>query len=113
MSKKQFSNLTKRTPQGLGALVNSETKPDTIPDHPTGIKKRGRRPTDNPKPPGQTKAGERRFTFIVNELLLDDIKNIAKYESKQIKEVLSEALTQYVNNYKPSKKQAPKLNNIC
>ena len=113
MSKKDFTNLRKRTPQGLSALVSVESKRDTIPDHPTGIKKRGRRPADNPKPPGQTKAGERRFTFIVNEALLDDIKSIAKYESKQIKEVLNEALTQYVNNYKPSKKQAPKLNNIC
>lgn len=109
MSKKDF-NISLKKPQGAGALFSAEeTKPDTIPNHPTGEKKRGRRPVDNPKPQGQTKPGDTRFTFIVSETLISDIKSIAAYESKQIKEVLSEALTAYISNYTPSKKQTPKL----
>jgi hypothetical protein len=114
MSKKEFNNLFKK-PQGASALLSSgdDKKPDTIPNHPTGIKKRGRKPVENPKPQGQTKKGDTRFTFIVSEALISDIKSIAAYESKQIKEVLSEAITNYIDQYKPSKKETPKLQSKC
>jgi hypothetical protein len=109
MSKKDF-NLSLKKPQGAGALFSAEeTKPDTIPNHPTGIKKKGRPPGDNPQPPGQTKPGDIRFTFIASEAIINDIKSIATYESKTIKEILNEALTAYISNYTPSKKQTPKL----
>jgi hypothetical protein len=113
MSKKDF-NISLKKPQGAGALFSTdETKPDTIPNHPTGIKKRGRPPVDNPKPEGQTKPGDVRFTFIVSETLISDIKSIAAYEGKQIKEILSEAIGNYINQYKPSKKETPKLKSKC
>jgi len=108
MSKKDFTNLYKK-PQGLNALLPDESKPDTIPNHPTGIKKKGRPPADNPQPPGQPKPGDIRFTFIASETLISDIKSIAAYEGKQIKAVLSEAIINYINQYTPSKKETPKL----
>jgi hypothetical protein len=109
MSKKDFTNLYKK-PQGAGALFSAdESKPDTIPNHPTGIKKKGRPPADNPQPPGQPKPGDIRFTFIASEAIINDIKSIATYESKTIKEILNEALTAYISNYTPSQKETPKL----
>jgi hypothetical protein len=108
MSKKDFTNLYKK-PQGLNALLPDESKPDTIPNHPTGIKKKGRPPADNPQPAGQPKPGDIRFTFIASEAIINDIKSIATYESKTIKEILNEALTAYISNYTPSQKETPKL----
>lgn len=46
-----------------------------------------------------TRAGEARATFIVNEATHEKIKAIAYWERLQIKEVIDEALSSYVNQY--------------
>lgn len=46
-----------------------------------------------------TRAGEARATFIVNEATHEKIKAIAYWDRLQIKEVIDEALSQYVNQY--------------
>lgn len=46
-----------------------------------------------------TRAGEARATFIVNEATHEKIKAIAYWERLQIKEVIDQALSDYVNQY--------------
>lgn len=48
-----------------------------------------------------TKESETRATFIVNEDLLDKVKAIAYEDRLSIKEVVAEALEQYVKKKKP------------
>ena len=43
-----------------------------------------------------TKENETRATFIVNEEVLSKLKALAYWERKQIKEVVNEALTEYL-----------------
>ncbi len=47
-----------------------------------------------------TKPGETRATFIINEDTLEDLKALAWYERKTIKQVLNEALQGYIKNIK-------------
>jgi len=47
-----------------------------------------------------TKSNETRATFIVNEDTLEDLKALAWYERKTIKQVLNEALQGYIKNIK-------------
>jgi len=47
-----------------------------------------------------TKPNETRATFIVNEDTLEDLKALAWYERKTIKQVLNEALEGYIKNIK-------------
>jgi len=47
-----------------------------------------------------TKPNETRATFIVNEDTLKDLKALAWYERKTIKQVLNEALQGYIKNIK-------------
>jgi len=47
-----------------------------------------------------TKPNETRATFIVNEDTLEDLKALAWYERKTIKQVLNEALQGYIKNIK-------------
>ena len=46
------------------------------------------------------KAGETRATFIINKDILEDLKALAWYERKSIKQVLNEALEGYIKNIK-------------
>jgi len=47
-----------------------------------------------------TKPGETRATFIINEDTLKDLKALAWYERKTIKQVLNEALQEYIKKIK-------------
>jgi len=47
-----------------------------------------------------TKPNETRATFIINEGILEDLKALAWYERKSIKQVLNEALEGYIKNIK-------------
>jgi len=47
-----------------------------------------------------TKPNETRATFIVNEDTLEDLKALAWFERKSIKQVLNEALQGYIKNIK-------------
>ncbi len=47
-----------------------------------------------------TKPNETRATFIINEDTLEDLKALAWYERKTIKQVLNEALQGYIKNIK-------------
>ncbi len=47
-----------------------------------------------------TKPNETRATFIINEDILEDLKALAWYERKTIKQVLNEALQGYIKNIK-------------
>jgi len=47
-----------------------------------------------------TKPGETRATFIINEDILEDLKALAWFERKTIKQVLNEALQGYIKNIK-------------
>ena len=89
MAKKDFTG-------GLGSLLgdSKETKP-----------KRGRPRTQTKKVLNSsqegTKENETRATFILNETLLDKIKAIAWWDRKSYKEVIKEALEEYVAKKKP------------
>lgn len=57
-----------------------------------------------------TKNNETRATFIVNEDLLEKLKNVAYWDRKKIKEVIGEALSEYIANREEKKgevKQRP------
>ncbi len=68
-------------------------------------KKKVGRPKDKTKrtpeksPQEGTKNDETRATFIVNEELLEKLKDIAYWDRKMIKETIGEALSQYVGNW--------------
>jgi hypothetical protein len=49
-----------------------------------------------------TKENETRATFIVNEDLLEKLKNIAYWERKLIKDTINEAIKDYVDKYEKS-----------
>jgi predicted nucleic-acid-binding protein len=51
-----------------------------------------------------TKLNETRATFILNEVTLERLKAIAYWERKLIKEVINEAIRDYIINYEKIKK---------
>ncbi len=81
MSKKDFSG-------GLSTVLGEDKAPETT--------KRGITKTSQIG----TKPNETRATFIVNEDILEDLKALAWYERKKIKQVLNEALQGYIKNIK-------------
>ncbi len=86
MSKKDFSG-------GLSSLLGEQPK-----------KAKAGRPVTQTKEITKssqegTKEHETRATFIVREELLENIKNIAYWERKQIKEVIHTALQEAVDKY--------------
>lgn len=93
MSKKDFTG-------GLSSLLG-----ETIPDKP----KRGRPQTVTKEITKSsqegTKENETRATFIVNEELLEKLKAVAYWERTLIKEVIGEALREYVAKYEKEKGQ--------
>jgi len=78
MSKKDFSG-------GLSTVLGEDKAPETTR---RGITKRGVTKTSQIG----TKPNETRATFIVNEDTLENLKALAWYERKTIKQVLNEAL---------------------
>lgn len=51
-----------------------------------------------------TKENETRATFIINEEILDKLKAIAYWDRKLIKEVINEALINYIDKYEKNNK---------
>ena len=86
MSKKDFKS-------GLNILLG-EDKAEEITRR--GITKRGVTKTSQIG----TKPGETRATFIINEDTLENLKALAWYERKTIKQVLNEALEGYIKKNK-------------
>lgn len=64
--------------------------------------KRGRpqkHAADRPAAERGCKTGEARYTILMNKDQAEAVKNIAYWKRQQLKEVIAEALTQYINNY--------------
>lgn len=58
--------------------------------------------SENDKKPSNkegTKEGECRATFIVNEEMLEILKALAYWERRQIKDMLKQALENYIDNW--------------
>ncbi len=81
MSKKDFKS-------GLNILLGEDKTPEPAKREITKTSQIG------------TKPGETRATFIINEDTLEDLKALAWYERKTIKQVLNEALQGYIKNIK-------------
>jgi hypothetical protein len=96
MAKKSFKT------KGVDTLLG-KVKKETTPVTPA--KKKAGRPKDPTKRvPGKTsqigtKNDESRATFILKEELIEQLKNIAWWDRKKIKEVVGEALSQYVDQW--------------
>jgi hypothetical protein len=123
MSKKDFTEtLQANTPQmgGINSLLGEPMQPGkTInpdftdyTDYKKGKGGRPRKPENEKVKPGQTKEGEQRVTYILPSAIIDYIKEIANYEGVQIKEVVLTAITNYLKEYKPTKKQQPKITDL-
>jgi len=78
---------------GLDTLLGEDKAPETTKRE---ITKRGITKTSQIG----TKPGETRATFIINEDILENLKALAWYERKTIKQVLNEALQGYIKNIK-------------
>ncbi len=81
MSKKDFKS-------GLNTLLGEDKTPELTKREITKTSQIG------------TKPNETRATFIINEDILEDLKALAWFERKTIKEVLNEALQGYIKNIK-------------
>lgn len=81
MSKKDFKS-------GLNILLGEDKAPEPAKREITKTSQIG------------TKPNETRATFIINEDILEDLKALAWYERKTIKQVLNEALQGYIKNIK-------------
>jgi len=81
MSKKDFRG-------GLNTLLGEDKAPEPAKREITKTSQIG------------TKPNETRATFIINEDTLEDLKALAWYERKTIKQVLNEALQGYIKNIK-------------
>jgi hypothetical protein len=69
------------------------------------IRKVGRPKKINAIKPGQLKKGERRFTFIASEKIVDDIKKGAKEEKLKIKEYFKKVFHYYWSKNKTKRKE--------
>lgn len=104
--------MAKKKISGLDGLLKKTTPPpskepvkeELIKEEP--IKTKKEKPTSTSKI--GTKIGETRATFIVNEELLDAIKAIAIWDRASIKEVIHEALQEYIEK-QPDKKMKQAL----
>jgi hypothetical protein len=88
MSKKTFAG-------GLSSLLGEQT-----PKTKKGRPKTSERKINIASQKG-TKDGETRATIIINEELLDKIKAVAYWDRQQIKDTISNALSEYANKKKP------------
>lgn len=97
--------MAKKKIQGLDGLLKKTTPPETDVKKEEPKKEKKEPPKSSSKI--GTKIGETRATFIVNEELLDAIKALALWERASIKEVIKEALQDYVEKQDDQKiKQA-------
>jgi hypothetical protein len=98
MAKKSFKD--KGVDTLLGKVKKEETSAPASP-----VKKKAGRPKDpNKRIPEKssqkgTKNDETRATFIVKEDLLEQLKNIAWWDRKKIKDVIGEALSKYIDQW--------------
>ena len=99
--------MAKKKIQGLDGLLKKTTPPPSDdPPKEEPIKPKKETPTSTSKI--GTKIGETRATFIVNEELLDAIKAVAVWDRASIKEVIHEALQEYIEK-QPDKKMKQAL----
>lgn len=105
MSKKDFKG-------GLESLIPTQSSEPQIEEAVSQKGKIGRPQTSTriitKSSQEKCKDGETRATFIINEMLLERIKDIAYWERVMIKEVVDIALQNYVDNYPNGIKDRPK-----
>lgn len=96
--------MAKKRIQGLDGLLKKTTSPKNDKEN-TEQDKKKEQPISSSK--AGTKKGETRATFIVNEETLDSIKALALWDRASIKEVIKEALEDYIEKQDSKKmKQA-------
>ena len=97
-----FSTLLGDTPalkKGISSNKPKRGRPKTS----TKVITPGNTPEDG------TKQGERRATYIVKIEHIDNLEAVAYWERKKIKEVIGEAIQEYINRYeKKNGKLKPK-----
>jgi len=98
--------MAKKFKSGISKILgDSKIKEPITTNSTTATTKKVGRPKDptkrTPTKSSQegTKNDETRATFIVNELLLDKLKNIAYWDRKKIKEVIGIALSEFVDGW--------------
>lgn len=97
--------MAKKKIGGLDGLLKKTTPKNNDVPQEEPIKPKKEKPTSTSKI--GTKIGETRATFIVNEELLDAIKAIAVWDRASIKEIINEALQEYIEKQPETKmKQA-------
>ncbi len=84
--------MAKKKIQGLDGLLK-KTTPSENNKH-NEVEREKNQPISSSK--AGTKIGETRATFIVNEEILDSIKALALWDRASIKEVIKEALEDYI-----------------
>jgi hypothetical protein len=98
MSKKNFTG-------GLNTLLGESPEPEPKPGRPKSSAKEITKTSQE-----GTKDKETRATFIVNEDQLEKLKSIAYWDRLLIKDVVAQALEDYLTNYEKKNgaiKQAP------
>jgi hypothetical protein len=103
---KNFSNSISQAAKG-GGLSNliPTTETSTEQDIPEQINNKGRKPRqdkDNKKASSAergTKPGEMRKTYLVSIDVADDLEAIAYWERETIKDVINQALSNYIKEY--------------
>jgi hypothetical protein len=98
MSKKNFTG-------GLNTLLGENPEPETKPGRPKSSAKEITKTSQE-----GTKDKETRATFIVNEDQLEKLKSIAYWDRLLIKDVVAQALEEYLTRYEKKNgaiKQAP------
>lgn len=78
----------KETPKAGGFDGMFDEEPTDIPE------------VKNPREYVAKKEKESRATFVINETMLEELRAVAYWERKKIKEVLQEALEWRINKYK-------------
>lgn len=96
--------MAKKSFEGLNGLLKKTTPAADPKDTPKPQKKEAPKSTSKLG----TKPDETRATFIVNEELLDGIKAIALWDRASIKEVMHEALQDFIEK-QPKKKMKEAL----
>jgi len=95
MSKKDFKG-------GLDSLLQPSAEPQTQPKKTGRPKTSTRQITKSSQE--NTKEGETRATFIVKEPLLEAVKNIAYWDRIMIKDIVNQALQDYVDAHSTKNK---------
>lgn len=97
-------SFTKNVSGGLNSLLSSGNQQPVKPKAKVGRKKTNTRVISKTSQEG-TKEGETRATFIVSEQSLEKIKNISYWQRLSIKDVVNDALSEYLERHE--KKNGP------